>query len=177
MCCTSHAPILPYVDNSNITCSMLGGNLNSVRVTLLRLAGLARSLQNGGKHTSIVHHGRILRIFRKSSFGGFYASLLIRDIPCKELKQKIQSCQQGFDNHHDGRNDQKPDRIRSKYEMKQHNRQQREYEQRQQQAKPRWKAFNNSASILRNLNLVFFDMLFLPPIVHRQEKQRQWKHD
>lgn len=120
---------------------MLGGNLNSVRFTLLRLAGLARNLQNGGKHTSIVHRGRILRIFRKSSFGGFYASLLIRDIPCKELKQKIQSRQQSLDNHHDGRNDQKPDRIRSKYEMKQHNRQQREHEHRQQQAETPMEGF------------------------------------
>lgn len=120
---------------------MLRGNLNSMRVTLLRLAGLARSLQNGGKHTSIVHQGRILRIFRKSSFRGFQASLLIRDIPCKELKQKIQSRQQGLDSHHDGRNDQKPDRIRSKYEMKQHNRQQREYKHRQQQAETPMEGF------------------------------------
>lgn len=90
---------------------------------------------------AVVDHGRILRIFRKSSFGGFYASLLIRDIPCKELKQKIQSRQQGLDNHHDGRNDQKPDRIRSKYEMKQHNRQQREHEHRQQQAETPMEGF------------------------------------
>lgn len=148
-----------------------------MRVTLLRLASLARSLQNGGKHTSVIHHGRIFGFFGKSSFGGFYTSLFISGIPCKELKQKIKPSQQGFYNHHDGWDYQKTHGIRAVQDMKHHNRQQGKINTASNRLKPRWKAFNNPASILRNLNLVFSDMFFLSPIIHRQEKQRQWKHD